>query len=87
MNRVTTQDIYESAYYLTLGADVENVELLKENNRFVCKFTLSGDDLLTAQNNYFNAKALVNLWDFRRCYNRISSLIGTARKEVRGGAQ
>ena len=83
MSKVCTQDIYESAYFLTLGANVENVEVLTENNRLICKFTFSGDNLLQAQNDYFNAKAVVNLIDFRRCFNRINSLIGTARKEAK----
>ena len=80
-NLITTQDIYESAYFLTLGAQVESVEVMTENNKFVCKFTFTGDNLLQAQNEYFNAKATVNLWDFRRCFNRINSLIGSAKKE------
>ena len=80
-NVVSTQDIYESAYFLTLGANVENVEVIKENRKLICRFTFTGTNLLKAQNEYFNAKAIVNLWEFRRCYNRINSLIGTAKKE------
>ena len=79
-NLVSTQDIYESAYLLTLGAHVEDVQVLTENNKLVCRFVFSGDNLLQAQNDYFNSKAIVNLWEFRRCFNRINSLIGTARK-------
>ena len=82
MSKVTTQDIYESAYFLTLGAHVENVDVLFENNRLICQFTFSGTNLLQAQNDYFNSRANVNLWDFRRCFNRINSLIGTAKKEA-----
>ena len=82
-NLVSTRDIYESAYLLTLGANIENVEVITENNKLVCKFSFSGSNLLQAQNDYFNAKAVVNLWDFRGCYNRINSLIGTARKEAK----
>ena len=82
-NLVSTQDIYESAYLLTLGANIENVEALTENNKLVCRFTFSGENLLKAQSDYFNAKAVVNLWNFRRCFNRINSLIGTARKEAK----
>ena len=60
-NFVSTQDIYESAYLLTLNANIENVEVITENNKLVCKFIFSGDNLLKAQNDYFNAKAVVNL--------------------------
>ena len=82
-NKVSTQDIYESAYLLTLGANVECVEALTENNKLVCKFTFSGANLLQAQNEYYNSRATVNLWDFRRCFNRINALIGTAKKEAK----
>ena len=76
-----TQDIYESAYLLTRGASILNVETLHENNKLICAFTFSGENLLEAQHAYYNARARVNLWEFRRCFNRINALIGTARKE------
>ena len=80
---VKTQDIYESAYLLTQGANILNVEALHENSKLICAFTFSGENLLKAQNEYYNARAQVNLWEFRRCFNRINSLIGTARKEFK----
>jgi len=86
MSNVSTQDIYESAYFLTIGANVENVEVIKENNKLICRFCFSGVNLLQAQNDYFNARAVVNLMDFRRCFMRINSLIGTAKKEASKGA-
>jgi len=82
MSNVSTQDIYESAYFLTLGASVEAVEVIRENNKLICRFSFEGDNLLQAQNDYFNARAMVNLIDFRRCFSRINSLIGTAKKEA-----
>ena len=78
---VKTQDIYEGAYLLTLDANILNVEVFPENKRLVCRFTFTGTDLLTAQNKYYNGKAEVNVWEFRRCFSRINALIGTARKE------
>jgi hypothetical protein len=82
-HEVSTEDIYESAFMLTKGAAIINVSVLQENNKPICRFTFSGESLLQAQNDYYNAKAVVNLWEFRRCFNRINSLIGTARKEYR----
>ena len=84
MHQVSTKDLYEASYYLTLGCNVENVEVLKENNKRICIFTLSGKNISKAQSDYFNANAHVNLWDFRRCFNRINALIGTARKQQAG---
>lgn len=82
-HEVSTEDIYESAFMLTNGASIINIEVLQENSKSICRFTFSGENLLQLQNDYYNAKAVVNLWEFRRCFNRINSLIGTARKEYR----
>ena len=85
MFSIQTKDIYESAYYLTRGACIDKIEILKENNKQICQFNFSGDNILNDQNDYFNSKAIVNLWDFRRCYNRITSLIGSAKKRSKSG--
>lgn len=77
---VSTKDIYECAFMLTQGAEVEKVEVQPENSILICLFTFSGENLMQAQNDYYNGRANVNLWEFRRCYTRINSLIGTARK-------
>ena len=81
MHQVSTKDLYEASYYLTKGYNVENVEVLSENNKKICMFTFSGENLLKSQSDYFNANAYVNLWDFRRCFNRVNALIGTAKKQ------
>ena len=80
---VRTRDIYESAYLLYQGANIILVEPFIENKKLMCAFTFTGEKLLQSQNDYYNAKAEVNLWEFRRSFNRINSLIGTARKEFR----
>jgi hypothetical protein len=80
---ISTQDMYEAAYYLTLGGNVESIEIVKENKKEICQFIVSGENLYQHQLDYFNAKALVNLFDFRRCYLRLHSLIGTAKKEAK----
>ena len=82
-NVIFTQDMYEASYYLTLGGNLDNIEIVKENKKEICLFIISGEDLKRAQLDYFNARAEVNLIDFRRCYLRLHSLIGTARKEAK----
>jgi hypothetical protein len=77
--KVITSDIYEAAYYLTLGAVIEKAELIEENKRKICVFTLTGDLLNKAQGEYLNCNALVNLWDFRRSLTRINSLVGSVK--------
>jgi len=90
--KVITSDIYEAGYYLTLGALIEKAELIEENKRKICVFTITGV-LLNAQSEYLNCNALVNLWDFRRCLTRINSLVGSVKANDKkkalnqGGAQ
>ena len=80
---ISTQDMYEAAYYLTLGGNVESIEIVKENKKEICQFIVSGENLHQHQLDYFNAKGIVNLFDFRRCYLRLHSLIGSAKKEAK----
>lgn len=77
--KVITSDIYEASYYLTLGAVIIEAELIEENKKKICIFTLSAETLTKAQGEYFNCTAIVNLWDFRRCLTRINSLVGSLK--------
>jgi len=43
--KVITSDIYEASFYLTLGAAITEAELIEENKRKLCIFTLTGDSL------------------------------------------
>ena len=79
MSKVITSDIYETGYYLTLGAVIEKAELIEENKRKICVFTLTGEILNKAQAEYLSGNALVNLWEFRRCLTRVNSLVGSVK--------
>ena len=80
---ISTRDMYEASLYLTLGANIKNIKIIKENRKEICQFIISGNNLQKAQINYFNGEVTVNLWDFRRCYMRLHSLIGTVRKNAK----
>ena len=81
--KVITSDIYEASFYLTLGAAITEAELIEENKRKICIFTLTGESLTKAQGEYFNCTAQVNLWDFRRCLTRINSLVGSVKANAK----
>jgi hypothetical protein len=89
MSHVATRDMYEAAYYLSLGCEVENIEVTKENRKDICTFCMTGSGLTEAQVEYLNGSATVNLMDFRRCYMRLHSLIGNVRRQsaTRGGVK
>ena len=79
IQKITTSDTYEAAFYLVLGAAILGAELIEENKKKICIFSLSGENLTKAQQEYFNSKAYVNIWDFRRCLTRINSLVGSVK--------
>ena len=70
-NTVTTSDIYEATYYFLNGARDFGLEVVEELKKQICKFTLSGENLTRLQQEYFQGVVTVNLFDFRRSYNRV----------------
>src|SRR4030042_2396140 len=80
---ITTSDTFEAGFYLTKGAKLIDATLIDENNKKICTFTLSADELSKHQVDYFNCNAFVNLWDFRRCLTRINSLVGSVKANAK----
>ena len=88
MSQIATRDMYEAAYYLILGCEVERIEVNKENKREICTFCMTGAAISEAQVEYLNGSATVNLMDFRRSYMRLHSLVGNVRKQyAKGGTR
>jgi hypothetical protein len=87
---IITADIYEAGYYLIQGFKLEKVEIVNQNRREMGRFTFSGEGLKSTQIVYLNGEAKVNLLDFRRAYNQLTTLVGQAKREARevfqGGA-
>ena len=83
---ITTSDTFEASFYLTKGATILDATLIDENNKKICTFTLSGNELAKHQIDYFNCNAIVNLWDFRRCLTRINSLLGSVKANEKKNA-
>jgi hypothetical protein len=80
---IITYDIYEATYYLLNKCSVEKVEVMEENNDLVCKFVVSGEEILNLQKNFFQSEAFVNVNDFRRCYSRLINLLTVAKRDFK----
>jgi hypothetical protein len=78
-----SSDLYECAYYFSNGCTVKNVEIVEENRKELCFLFMTGEPILSLQQNYFKSEAIINLFDFRRCYGRLMNLIALAKKEAR----
>ena len=80
---ISTTDLYEAAFYLIEGFKLETVEIVNQNRKEMGRFTLSGDEIQKKQVVYFNGEASVNIMDFRRTYNQLTTLVGQAKRELR----
>jgi hypothetical protein len=76
-----SSDLYECAYYFSNGCTVKNVEIVEENKKQICILLITGVNLLSLQQSYFKSQATINLFDFRRSYNRLLNIVSLAKKE------
>ena len=81
-NRVTTTDFYEAAYYLTVGCLIDDIEVFMEMGKQRIRMTLKGDLIKSAQREYFTSQATVNLFAFRRSYQRLIQTIQDAKRKI-----
>ena len=80
---ISTTDLYEAAFYLMEGFKLEKVEIVNQNRKEMGKFILSGEGIQKAQVIYLNGEAAVNVMDFRRTYNQLTTQVGHAKRELR----
>ena len=83
MDAVTTCDLYEGSYYLLNGCELEAIEGIKVNGTITCRLTVTGGNLAHLQYEYLQGQAAANLFQFRRAYSQLSSLVQKARKKFR----
>ena len=82
-NLISTTDLYEACLYLLQSFKLEKVEIITQNRKEAGKFSFSGEGIQKVQLEYFNAEAVVNLLEFRRAYNQLTTLVGQAKREAR----
>lgn len=80
---VTTCDLYEGAFYLLNGCELEAIEGLKVNGSVTCRMSFSGVNLNTLQLTYLHGRAEANLFRFRRTYSQLSALVQKAKKKLK----
>ncbi len=80
---VTTCDLYEGAFYLLKGCELEAIEGLKINGSITCQLSFSGVNLNTLQLTYLQGQAEANLFQFRRTYSQLSALVQKAKKKLK----
>jgi len=68
---------------LALNYRIDSVEAIKQNTKYIGRFTFSGEGIIEAQQDYFTAKAMVNVLAFKKCYTQIFDIVNGVRKTAR----
>ena len=72
---ISTTDLYEGTYYLLSGCELVAIEALRVNGSITCRLSFDGECLQRLQLEYFNGKAQVALFEFRRAFGQINALV------------
>ncbi len=80
---VTTYDLYEGSYYLLGSCELDAIEGRKLNGEITCRMSFTGENLAQLQLSYLNGQASANLFEFRRTYSQLSSLVLRAKKKFK----
>ena len=81
--QVTTTDLYECAFYLLKCCELVGIEGMRVNGSIICRLTFTGENIEHLQLEYFNGKAVVPLFPFRRAFGQINALVYSAKKKAR----
>lgn len=83
MPTLNVTDLYQAAYLLTNGCEVEEVQCIPAGGAIACRLTFSGEELDTLSERFLQRSAEVNLFAFRQAYNQIHSYVHQAKKSYR----
>ena len=80
METASVTDLYQASYYLLSGCEILGVDCIPTGRALNCQITLSGADLTSLAQNWFDKKAVANLWAFRNAYSQINSHVQQAKR-------
>jgi len=81
--KVSTNDFYETAYYLLNGCEVVDIAGVKVNGKIICNCIITGDNISELQLAYLNGKAEANILSLRRMVGQVSAWVHTAKKKIK----
>jgi hypothetical protein len=80
MEILEVSDLYEAAYLLVKGGRIEAVACIPVSAGAGCIFTVRGEGLRDAQEEYLEKKAAANLYAFRGAYTQVQGFMREAKK-------
>lgn len=81
---VEVTDLYLAAYYVIRGCAIERVKSIPAGSSLACSILIRGEVnvLRSVQEEFFSAKAEVNLLSFRHAYNQVNNMVHQAKRNV-----
>ena len=82
-DQISTTDTYEAANYLVHGCELLEISCQQMDGKPTCRLVFTGPEINKLQLEYFNGKACINLFAFRRAYGQINAMIYEAKKRAK----
>ena len=80
MQTAQITDLYEAAYLVLSGCNLERVSCIPISKTISCRFDFSGENVTELVEEVRARKAVVNLSAFRSCYSQVNSYVHEAKK-------
>ena len=83
ISTVQVTDLYECCYFYLNGAEITAITCEQVNGKLTCKVTFSGTNLAELQYKYYSNECVVNLYNFRRAFQQMTSYLNEAKKKYK----
>ena len=87
VTQITTSDAWEAAYMILHGANLDEIEGMQTNNRFICRMILSGKNIAKLQLTYLNGEAEANVLKMRSMVGQVNAWMYAAKKKFKSQLQ
>jgi len=80
MERVEVTDLYEAAYLVCEGCQVEGIRCIPVSRSMSCSIAIAGEGIGKKQELFHDWCAEANLHTFRNAYTQVNGLVHEAKK-------
>ena len=86
MESVETSDLYHASYLLLSGCQLTGAECSQVGKNLSCRLSFQGQSMSNLNDNWYQKRAMVNLWAFRQAHAQVHQYVDMAKKEfIRDG--
>jgi hypothetical protein len=80
METAEITDLYQASYLLLSGCELTAIECIPTGKAISCRLCFKGRELHQLTQDWWDKKAVANLWSFRSAYGQINSYVHQAKK-------